>query len=218
MKRLAALEKMLLANPDGSIPGSQLSDDQADRPGFVSIIKNDGHLVGGSLAHGHQQIGFSNVMPRRILDNWRFQERMGEPFSAYMLRENPNELTLRDYGPAVLLVPYFMRRPFDMMLLLKDGGKSYLHDLTEAEFAAVADGWHDALRAIRWLMPSIGRDIAYNVITNNGPGAGLYFEFLPYTQEMGGFEQLGLFVCQGNPNSCSVQIREFLDDVTKTQA
>jgi glycosyltransferase involved in cell wall biosynthesis/galactose-1-phosphate uridylyltransferase len=218
MKRLAALEKMLLANPAGSIPGNQLPDDQADRPGFVSVIKNDGHLVGGSLAHGHQQIGFSNVMPRRVLDNWRFQERMGEHFSAYMLRENPNELILRDYGPAVLLVPYFMRRPFDMMLLLKDDGKSYLHDLTEAEFAAVADGWHDALRAIRWLMPSIGREIAYNVITNNGRGAGLYFEFLPYTQEMGGFEQLGLFVCQGNPRSCSDQIRGFLDDITNTPA
>jgi glycosyltransferase involved in cell wall biosynthesis/galactose-1-phosphate uridylyltransferase len=212
MKRLAALEKMLLANPSGSIPGSQLADDQ---PGFVSIIKNDGHLVGGSLVHGHQQIGFSNVMPRRVLDNWRFQESKDEQFSAYMLRKNPTELTLRDYGPAVLLVPYFMRRPFDMMLLLKDVGKSYLYELTETELAAVADGWHDALRTIRWLMPSIGRETAYNVITNNGPGAGLYFEFLPYTQEMGGFEQLGLYVCQGNPESSATQIQEFLDDVAK---
>jgi hypothetical protein len=85
-----------------------------------------------------------------------------------------------------------------------------LHQLTEAELAAVADGWHDALRAIMWLMPSIGRETAYNVITNNGPGAGLYFEFLPYTQEIGGFEQLGLFVCQSNPGSSAGQIREFL--------
>jgi hypothetical protein len=53
-------------------------------------------------------------------------------------------------------------------------------------------------------MPSIGREIAHNVITNNGLGVGLYFEFLSYTQEIGGFEQLGLFVCQGNPNNSDV--------------
>jgi hypothetical protein len=135
----------------------------------------------------------------------------GEPFSGYLLRENPAKLLLRDYGPAVLLVPYFMRRPFDMMLLLKDVSKRYLYELTETEITAVADGWHDAIRAILWVMPQIGRETAYNVTTNNGPGAGLYFEFLPYTQEFGGFEHLGLFVCQGNPQNTATQIREFLE-------
>jgi glycosyltransferase involved in cell wall biosynthesis/galactose-1-phosphate uridylyltransferase len=211
MERLAALEKMLLSNPVGTIRAGQTPEDEPQPPGFVSIIKNYGHLVGGSLIHGHQQIGFSNVMPRRVRDNWRFKQRMGEPFSTYLLRQNPDELLVRDYGSAVLLVPYFMRRPFDMMLLLRDASKSYLHQLTETEITAVADGWHDALRAIMWLMPSIGREIAYNVITNNGPGAGLYFEFLPYTQEIGGFEQLGLFACQDNPENSAVQIRAFLE-------
>ncbi len=198
MKRLAALEKKLLSGGD------------AGYPGFVSIIKNSGHLVGGSLVHGHQQIGFSNVMPRRIKDHITFKEQRNEPFSAYMLRENPANLMIKDYGPAVLLAPYFMRRPFDMMLLLKDVDKKYLHELTDEEIAAVADGWHDALRAIMWIMPSIGRETAYNVVTHNGPGAGLYFEFLPYTQEIGGFEQLGLYVCQGNPQNSAAQVRDFL--------
>lgn len=210
MERLAALEKMLLSSPSGTIRAGQTPADEPQPPGFVSIIKNYGHLVGGSLLHGHQQIGFSNVRPRRVRDNWRFKQQRGQPFSAYMLANNPAELLVRDYGPAVLLVPYFMRRPFDMMLLIKDVAKSYLHQLDDAELTAVADGWHDALRAIMWLMPSIGRETAYNVITNNGPGAGLYFEFLPYTQEIGGFEQLGLFVCQSNPRSSADQIREFL--------
>ena len=210
MKRLAALEKMLLSNSTGTSRTGQSSEDESPPTGYVSIIKNYGHLVDGSLLHGHQQIGYSNVMPRRVGDNWRFKQRTGRPFSAYMLERNPAELLIRDYGPAVLLVPYFMRRPFDMMLLIKDVSKSYLHQLTDAQITAVADGWHDALRAIMWLMPSIGRETAYNVITNNGPGAGLYFEFLPYTQEIGGFEQLGLFVCQSNPRSSADQIREFL--------
>jgi hypothetical protein len=64
---------------------------------------------------------------------------------------------------------------------------------------AVADGWHDAMRAMHIIMPGIGRETAYNVVTYNGPGTGLYFEFLPYTQENGDFEHLGLTVCQADP-------------------
>ncbi len=195
MKRLAALEKTLLTG---------------DEEGFVVIIKNYGRLVGGSLAHGHQQIALSNVMPRHFRDNQRFEREHGETFSAYLACENPPELIVKDYGPAVLLTPYFMRRPYDMMLLVKDAGKRYLHQLTEAELAAVAEGWRDATRAIHAIMPQIGRETAYNVIVNNGPGAGLYFEFLPYTQEIGGVEHLGLLVCQELPEQAAARLREFL--------
>ena len=45
-------------------------------------------------------------------------------------------------------------------------------------------------------------------LASNGPGAGLYFEFLPYTQETGGFEKLGLWVCQNNPHNVAAQLRE----------
>lgn len=211
MKRLAILEKQLLTATADELPALHTWDGQAGRSGFVLIIKNYGRLVGGSLAHGHQQIGFSNVMPRRFRDNWHFEKERGERFSTYLLRENPDKLLIRDYGPVVLLVPYFMRRPFDTMLLVKDASKRYLHQLNEAELTAVAEGWHDAIRTMMWIMPAIGRETAYNVVTHNGPGAGLYFEFLPYTQEIGGFEQLGLFVCQGNPQGTANRIREFLD-------
>ncbi len=199
MERLAVLEKKLQESTSG-------------QPGYVEIIKNYGRLVGGSLIHGHQQIGLSNVMPSRMRDNHRFEQERGETFTAYMLRENPGELLIKDYGPAVLLTPYFMRRPFDMMLILKDTAKRYVHQLTAEEIKAVAEGWHDAIRTMLWVMPKIGRETAYNIVTNNGPGAGLYFEFLPYTQEMGGFERLGLFICQGNPQDSAAQIKEFLED------
>jgi galactose-1-phosphate uridylyltransferase len=210
MGRLAALERKLLTEAETFFPSSRLYERSNGTQAFVLIIKNYGRLVGGSLAHGHQQIALSNVMPRRFGDNWHFEQERGERFSAYLVRENPAELCIRDYGSATLLVPYFMRRPYDMMLLVKDTGKKHLHELTEAETTAVAQGWHDALRAIHWIMPEIGREIAYNVITHNGPGAGLYFEFLPYTQETGGFEHLGLLVCQGDPATAATQIREYL--------
>lgn len=49
---------------------------------------------------------------------------------------------------------------------------------------------------------------AYNMIINNGPGCGLYLEFLPQTQKMGGYEQIGLFVCQANAADSAKQLRE----------
>jgi galactose-1-phosphate uridylyltransferase len=208
MGRLAALEKKLLTE---FAPTPEPGEGQGSQRGFVLIIKNYGHLVGGSLAHGHQQIGLSNVMPRRIHDNWRFEKEHGETFSTYLVRENPPGLLIRDYGAAMLLTPYFMRRPYDMMLVLKDARRKHLYQLSAAEIAAVAQGWRDAIRAMRSIMPAIGRDIAYNVITHNGPGAGLYFEFLPYTQETGGFEHLGLLVCQANPQSAAAHISQQLD-------
>jgi hypothetical protein len=93
MERLAALEKKLLT-------GSR--ELTLDRRGCVVIIKNYGRLVGGSLAHGHQQIAFGNVIPRRFRDNRRFEQERRETFSAYLLRENPPELLVRDYGPVLL--------------------------------------------------------------------------------------------------------------------
>ncbi len=205
LERLAALEETLLsgAHRFGST-------DREGNTGAVVIIKNYGHLVGASLIHGHQQIAFSSVMPRHFEDNARFEQERGETFADYMLRETPPELVVADYGPAVLLVPAFMRRPYAMMLLIRRTSSRYLHHLDDGELAAVADGWHDGIRAIRTVMPRTGREIAYNVITNSGPGAGLYFEFLPYTQEVGGVEHLGLFVCQELPERAAATLREIV--------
>jgi galactose-1-phosphate uridylyltransferase len=209
MERLAALERTLLMGSD-QLPSVAGCGADLDQGAYVVIIKNYGHLVGGSLIHGHQQIAFSNVQPRHFRDNARFKREHGETFSSYMLRETPAELVIKDYGPALLVVPAFMRRPYDMMLLLKDTSKAYLHQLDEAELEAVAEGWHGGIRAMREVMPQMGREVAFNVINNNGPGAGLYVEFLPYTQEIGGVEHLGLFVCQALPEQAAARLREVL--------
>ena len=190
MSRLAALEKKLVET------GKQ-----------VLITKNYGHLVGGSLSHGHQQIILTSLLPNRFLDNQRFLREKGEVFSSYLLRENPPELLVRDYGTAVLLVPYFIRRPYEMMLLLKDSSRQFLHELSEKELLAAAQGWRDAILVMRTVMPATGRETAYNITCHNGPGAGLYFEFLPYTQESGGMEHLGLYACQADPYVVAEHIR-----------
>lgn len=211
MERLAALERKLLSGTDGLLGGSTAREtDPLSQKAYVLITKNYGRLVGGSLIHGHQQIGLSNIMPKRFGDNRRFFEQNGQVFSHFMQHTNPADLIVKDYGPAMLLVPYFMRRPYNMMLLMKDPTKGYLHQLGDHELSAVAEGWGDAIRAIRQIMPGIGRELAYNVVTHNGPGAGLYFEFLPYTQEHGGFEQLGLIICQGNPGDVASHLQEVI--------
>ncbi len=211
LRRLAALEQKLLYESEGLMPPSETPPPRKPTHGFVSIIKNYGQLAGGSLAHGHQQIGYSNIMPSRFYNNWCFSQRhQGNYFSRYMLCDNPVELTVRDYGEAVLVVPYFMRRPYDMLLIVKDTNRQYLHELADAEMRAVTQGIQDAMRALLRIMPSLGREPAFNLTVNNGPGAGLYLEFLAHTQEMGGFEQLGLWVCQESVVNAAAYLRDVL--------
>lgn len=207
MSRLAAAEKKLVSAGRELKKELNAANDQAGEDIFVSIIKNSGAAVGGSLNHGHQQILLSNLAPRRLLDNQKFETERGITFSKYLQESNPAELQLRDYGGAVLLVSKFMRRPLEMILALRETKKDYLHQLDDRELLAVSRGWMDAIRVLHRLLPDYDREIAYNVVAHNGPGAGLYFEFLPYTQEQGGFEQLGLAVCQADPFSTADQIR-----------
>lgn len=201
LQRLANLEKALC-----------LPDEREPSTGYVSIIKNVGDIIGGSLPHGHQQIIYSPLMPRRVREQIRFVESYGKPFSAHLLEQTPQSLVIRDYGDAVLLVPYFMRRPYDMMLIAKDTRQSHLYTLSQPEMQALAQGWQDATRLTRQALQAMGREIAYNVVVHNSPGAGLHLEFLPYSQEYGGFEQLGLVGCQSEPQAAAEQLRNFLTE------
>lgn len=199
MRRLAALEHTLLNGKPSN------SENQPVRA--VSIIKNYGVAVGASLAHGHQQIIASDFLPRRLRENADFQKRTGEAFSAYMLRQNPAELKVRETKQGILVVPYFMQRPFNMLWLLRDVNKQYLHQLNDAEIKACATAWHDVMRVYLKLMPAIGRTPSFNILVHNGPGAGLYCEFLPFTQEYGGFERLGISICQSAPEPAAAMLR-----------
>ena len=201
MKQLGVLEAYLL---------SAFQDVLADSL-HVSIIKNGGLGSGGSLAHGHQQIILSNAIPRKAIENLNFEKTHGQVFSKFMLERNPKSLVIRDFDEVVLLVPDFMRRPGNMQLIVKDTTKKFIHQLSDAELAAVSAGWKTAILAIHQFMIERGQTVSYNVITHNGPGAGLYFEFLPRTQTEGGFEMIGLSICQSAPELVANQMRELLD-------
>jgi galactose-1-phosphate uridylyltransferase len=209
--RLAAVEKSLCAVGACLSREVEAGEHASTSPWSVCIIKNVGRGVGGSLEHGHQQILLANQMPCRSRNNAEFINQRGETFADFLLSGNPFDLTIRDYGPAKLLVPYFMRRPYDMILVMKDTRKSHLHELSQAELKSVASGWMDGTRAITRIMPQLGVATAYNIVAHNAAGAGLYFEFLPHTQGDGGLERLGMSICQEDPYQCARRIRSVLN-------
>lgn len=201
MARLALLERTLFeldGFPDG--PDGR----------FVSVIKNVGRSVGGSLTHGHQQIALANVMPKRVRDNASFLRTYGEPFSRHLLETNPRELEIAALEEGTLVVPYFMRRPYDMQFLLSDTGPKYLHQLSLKQLRVLGDALALGMRLMRAVLLSLKREIAYNVLVHTGPGAGIYLEFLPRTQEDGGYEQLGLSACQSLPKEAAKILRQAL--------
>ena len=209
MSRLAAAEKkLLMVGMEISIDFNAENSSPADQC-YVSIIKNVGSAVGGSLEHDHQQIILGNLAPRRILNNQRFLNKHGKTFSEHTQLTTPPEYLIRDYGSAVLIVSEYMRRPYEMILVVKDFQKSYMHELNSDELLAISEGWKDAIRLYKEIMPELNKELAYNVVTHNGPGAGLYFEFLPYTQEQGGLEHLGLAICQADQEQVVKKIRAF---------
>jgi galactose-1-phosphate uridylyltransferase len=211
LERLAVLERTCLHGSGEHLPRTR--DVPGDvHHGYFVVIKNVGRLVGGSLVHGHQQMLHTSIRPRRVGDDARFLRRRGEPFARSLLRETPPELVVRSYdGGARLVVPWFMRRPLEMILALEgEGTWEHLHDLEAGERRSLAAGLVDATRAVRDLMPRLGREIAYNLAFHTGPVGSLYVEMLPYTQERGGFEHTGIVVCQAEPETMAAAIREIL--------
>lgn len=210
MQRLALLEKKLLHESQQIMPPSDNTDTERKNYGYVSIIKNYGAAAGASLNHGHQQIGYSNIMPRRFYNNWCFEKRHAMTFNDYMLQENPQQLWVKAFGDVVLMVPYFMRRPYDMLLILKDTAKRNLHELDNQQLTDLTTGLQQAIQLIMQIMPQMGKTPSYNLTFNTGPGAGIYVEILPQIQLRGGFEQLGLWVCQAEPFQVAKELRALI--------
>ena len=204
--RLAALENTLYRGGEGM---PEVRDGQH---GHVGIVKNVGRLVGGSVEHGHQQIVHTNVRPLGLALDAEFLRRAREPFVGMLLRKNPESLTIGDYdGRFRILVPWFMARPLEMLIITLDPEVRNLSDLDETGRTALASALRDAAETVTTLMPSMGREVAWNLTVHNGVAGGLYVEILPYTQERGGYEALGMALCAGSPTTSAERIRSYLD-------
>ncbi|MBN1113765.1 MAG: hypothetical protein JXA66_00350 [Oligoflexia bacterium] len=209
--RLAALEKKLLLESKKFMPSTDEWSFGKNTYGFISVMKNVGSEAGSSISHGHQQILFSNTIPKAIMNDWNFLQLHGRTFTEYLMLETDPGLVIRDYGSALLVVPYFMLRPFHMMLVLKNTSKQFLYELDFDEIEALADGMHHASSILMNVMTGMNRNFSYNALFHNGPGAGIYIEFMPSTQKTGGFEHLGLWVCDNTPENAASSARELID-------
>jgi len=208
LTRLAIFEGFLLHSADSQMPSTG-DYELHEHFGYAGIIKNYGRLVGGSLAHDHQQIIHTNIMPGKIKEDLNFKGKFNITFSEFMLKNNPEDLTLKDLETVKIIVPYFMKRPLDTMIIFKDLSKNYLHDLSNKEIRDLSLALKTNLNAVPELMEKTGREPAYNVIFHNGPSTGLYVEVLPYTQETGGYEHLGIYICQGSPELTADMYKEY---------
>jgi len=179
--------------------------------GYFQMIKNRGKAVASSIEHGHYQIAYSNIVPKRIKEDIEFEKREDESFSSYLLRENPKELEIKDYGKVVSLIPESaMRRNLEAMILVKDIGKKNLHELDDEEKMGLAMALKDVTLALSGIMPKYEKEFAYNIEFHTGI-EGMYIEILPYTQANGGFEKIGQFwACQSHPKSAAETYRKNL--------
>ncbi|GAA5215615.1 hypothetical protein ACFSJ3_11125 [Corallincola platygyrae] len=211
VQRLALLEDKLLHTSEGYMPPCDM---QENKFGHVSVIKNFGAPAGASLSHGHQQISFCNIMPQRSFHDWSFQRRHNRTFTNFLLSENPGVLTVADLGEAQLMVPYFMRRPLHMMLHLKRGGTGYLHELDQGQLRAMTAGIQLGVKLLRGAMPALNCVPAFNYAWHIGPGNDLYVEFFPITQAMGGFERMGMWICQQRPEDSAALLKSLIHRVS----
>jgi hypothetical protein len=229
LSRIAVLERTLLSGdraggsfpedgPDGNGPaqdgtGNGPTGDGSERPergGFVCLIKNEGAQVGGSIAHDHFQLLYTGTEPLRFREDRLFLERRGEPFTRWLMRETGAGLTAGGSARWTAAVPPFMRRPYDLVLFHTDEEKRYLHQLDRTDLLELATLLGAVFRASDELFARLRRRPAFNLIAHNSGAGGLYFEFLPYTQETGGFEQLGLYLSQARPEQTASFYRPFL--------
>lgn len=205
MQRLSQLEKKLLLESAGYMPKNS---EENSKHGYVSVIKYYGAAAGASLTHGHQQIAFSNIMPQRMFNNARFFDRHQKTFSEYLWQENPDSLTVSEIGTARIVVPYFMRRPFNVLVIL-DTQSEYLHELSEQRLEDLTRAMQRVVKTFHKLLPDLGRDISYNMALHTGPDNHVYAEFFPMIQTTGGFERIGLWICQLSAEHAAAQLREY---------
>jgi galactose-1-phosphate uridylyltransferase len=202
LRQLANLEEKLLKESSGYMP---VSDENKHLFGYVSIIKNYGSAAGASLTHGHQQIAFSNIMPQRTYNNQRFFQRHQLSFSQFLLRENPASLTVAEIGSTRIIVPYFMRRPFNL-LIVPQAAAEHLHEMSSKEMQELEVAIQKTMQVYHSLLQSLNREVSFNMAIHTGPESQLYVEFFPMVQAMGGFERIGMWICQLSAQKAADQL------------
>ena len=195
--QLARAEEWLLHHADAQYPQSG-----PGHRGHVGLIKNRGRTVGGSVEHDHQQV---------LLSNLPFAEPPAtRGLRAALLGQARPELELERLDGTTTLVPAFMRRPLHTFIVPEGEDVGWLHHLPAATRDALALAVARLTLATSALMAGSGREPAWNLVLHTGEGCGPLLELRPYTQPLGGYEQLGLYICEEAPATSAGRLREAL--------
>jgi hypothetical protein len=212
--QLARAEEWLLHHADAHYP-----ETGAGHRGHVGLIKNRGRTVGGSVEHDHQQLLLSSVP-------------FAEPPATRGLRaaltagaaagggaragSGAGHIVVDEVdGLARTIVPEFMRRPLHCFVapLAQDAG--WLHHLDDAVRDALAFAIARLTLAVSGLMAASGREPAWNLVCHAGAGCAPLFELRAYTQPLGGYEQLGLYICEETPATSARRLAAALADLAR---
>ena len=199
--QLARAEEWLLHHADAQYPASG-----DGHRGHVGLIKNRGRTVGGSVEHDHQQI---------LLSNLPFAEPPAtRGLRAALLAQARPELEVERLDGVSTLVPAFMRRPLHAFIVPEGDDAGWLHHLPPARRDALALAVARLTLATSALMAGSGREPAWNLVCHTGQGCGPLLELRPYTQPLGGYEHLGLYICEETPATSAGRLRGALSRST----
>ncbi|MHC4845420.1 MAG: hypothetical protein ACYTCU_04570 [Planctomycetota bacterium] len=198
LRHLAAAEEFLLHHADETYP-----DSGEGHRGHVGVIKNRGRGVGGSVEHDHQQI---------LLSSAPFPEPAQTHGLPAALRADADEArTVDDIdGLATTLVPSFMRRPLGAFVVPAGEDAGWLHHMRPETLDACAFAIARLTLAVSVAMATTGGEPAWNLVCHTGPGCGPLFEMRAFTQPLGGYEHLGLYLCEERPETTAGRLREAL--------
>jgi len=181
----------------------------------MNLIQNFGDDCGGSLSHIHFQANFLSFIHSSLKLDLEFEKKYNESFIYYMNKTNPLELTLRkksseNYGNVKVMVPYFMKRPYDVVIGIKE--KGHFNELSDDERLNFSRAIQDVVGALSIIMPEeYNKELSYNILFHSGDIDSLYAEILPRTQINGGFERSGTYICQHSPSSCAEIYTELIN-------
>jgi hypothetical protein len=201
LSQLACAEGFLLHEAGPEYPESGAGPDGLPHRGHAGFIKNRGRRVGGSVEHDHQQL---------LLSSQAFAEPpLSRGLRARLLADGREALRVDDVGGlARTLVPPFMRRPLHAFVVPVAPDAGWLHhmlpDVRDACALAIARLAH----AVDGAMATGGQEPAWNLTCLSGPGCGPVFELRAYTQPLGGYEHLGLYLCEERPETSAARLRE----------
>lgn len=193
LQRLGALEKHLLTQPS---PAPIIF---APFRGYVSIIKNYGKRVGSSLEHGHLQIIHTHILPLSIEQDVSFYNKNGYGFSSLLQQNKEENNIIHKENDISVITPFCIKRPLECAIVFHDLKLQYMHQVPDSIWVQVGNALNIISKKIIKLMLQWRREPAFNLLFHTGEIGGMYIEIFPHTQEMGGFEHLGLYTCMTTP-------------------